>query len=451
MRDLHRSSALWITAWSRKTVQPPVAVHRAPWLLPVSRPPVRNGGLAVQSGRILELGRFNEVARNHPGAEVVDYPDAVLMPGLINAHAHLELSHLAYLSRRPSPSTFTGWIEHMLAERTKVGSEDKVIQEAARVVLADQQRQGVVVVADISNTGLTRDLSSEFTGRLFCFKEYLGLRASELTASLHSLKAEVEHPDVHCTAHAPYSTHIQLLLSLKNRAVRLGQIFPVHVAESSAEHAMVSRGRGEMLEFLEQRGFWDDSFQPTGMDSNGSVSYLHRHGLLDSGTLCVHCIHVTGQEIDLLVETATKVCLCPGSNRYLGVGKAPVDKYLHKGILPALGTDSLTSNPELSIWHEMCLLAEEHPGIDPMDILRMATLGGAEALGLGNQLGSLEPGKEAAIIAVQLTEPVRSTFSLAEYLVYQNHQEPYLLRVSIAKTMQQRTALSRLLNVVPSG
>ncbi len=397
-----------------------VVVHRAPWLLPISHPPVQNGGVAVQAGRILAVSRFNEVSRKYPGAAIVDYPDAVLMPGLINAHIHLELSHLAYLSCQPSPSTFTGWITNMLAERIKVGADSKAIQEATRAVLADQQRQGVIAVADISNSGLTRDLSSEFTGRLFCFKEYLGLRASELAASLLNLEKEVERPDVCCTAHAPYSTHIELLSVLKNRAARLGQIFPIHVAESLAEQAMMNRGRGEMQEFLEQRGFWDESFQPTGSDSKGSVSYLHQHGLLDRRTLCVHCIHVTDQEIGLLAESGVKVCLCPGSNRYLGVGKAPADKYLDKGMLPALGTDSLTSNPELSLWREMRLLAEDHPGIDPVDILRMATLGGAEALGLGDQLGSLEAGKEAAILAVNLASSVRNVFSLAECLVYQN-------------------------------
>ncbi len=400
-----------------------LTIHRAPWLLPISRPPIADGGLAVRAGRILDIGGFKQVVRSHPGAEIIDHPDAVLMPGLINAHTHLELSHLAHLSQEPSPTSFTGWIGHMLAERTKADADKKTIQDAARAVLVEQQRQGVIAIADISNTGLIRELIPEFPGHLLCLKEYLGLRASELAASLSSLKEEAgypDHPDICCTAHAPYSTHIDLLRALKNRTTRLGQIFSIHVAESTAEHDMISQGKGEMRNFLEQRGFWESSFRPTGSDSKGSVSYLHQHGLLDSRTLCVHCIHVTGQEIDLLAETDAKVCLCPGSNRYLGVGTAPVEKYLRKGILPALGTDSLTSNPELSIWREMRLLADEHPTIDPADILRMATLGGAEALGLDRRLGSLEAGKEAAISAVKLPGSVQNAFSLAECSVYQD-------------------------------
>ena len=394
-----------------------LTIHRAPWLLPISHPPLADGGIAVRAGLIVDIGGFKQIAHHYPDAKIIDHPDAVLMPGLINAHTHLELSHLAHLSQEPSPSSFTGWIGHMLAERAKADADKKTIQDAARAVLSQQQNQGVVAIADISNTDLIRELIPEFSGRLLCLKEYLGLRTSELAASLNNLKVEADHPDVYCTAHAPYSTHLELLHALKNRATRLGQIFSIHTAESTAEHDMISQGKGEMRDFLEQRGFWASSFRPTGSASKGSVSYLHQHGLLDNRTLCVHCIHVTGQEMDLLAESGAKVCLCPGSNRYLDVGTAPVGKYLRKGILPALGTDSLTSNPELSIWREMRLLAEEHPTVNPADILRMATLGGAETLGLERTLGSLEAGKEAAISAVKLAGSVRNVFSLAEYLV----------------------------------
>ncbi|XOF33072.1 MAG: amidohydrolase family protein [Candidatus Electrothrix sp. YB6] len=398
----------------------PLAVHRAPWVLPISRPPIQDGGVALRAGKICAVSRFSEVLRRHPDAAVLDHPDAVLLPGLINAHTHLELSHLAYLSRQPAPPTFTGWIAQMLAERAKVADDTETIAAAAaRTALTEQQRQGVVAIADISNSGLTRNFSSAFTGRLLCFKEYLGLRADEVTMALKGLAKEGVQP---CTGHAPYSTHPDLLRALKSRAGRLGHIFPIHVAEPAAENTLINQGTGEIRDFLEQRGFWNDSFQPLGRGSEGSVTYLHRHSLLDRRTLCVHCIQVTEQEIDLLAENGARVCLCPSSNRYLGVGKAPAEKYLRNGILPALGTDSLTSNPELSLWREMRLLAEDHPGIAPADILRMATLGGAQALGLDRVLGSLEAGKEAAIIAAELPEAIRNLSAVQEYLVHSVQQ-----------------------------
>ena len=170
-----------------------------------------------------------------------------------------------------------------------------------------------------------------------------------------------------------------------------------------------------MRKFLEERGFWDGSLQAMG-NAGGSVKYLHKLGLLDSKTVCVHCVHVSKEEIGLLAGTGAKVCLCPGSNRYLGVGKAPVTSFLEHGILPALGTDSLTSNPELSLWREMRLLAEDHPTLHPADILRMATLGGATALGLEKQFGSLEVGKKAAYSTVQLNCLPKNILMLHECL-----------------------------------
>ncbi|MCW5205296.1 hypothetical protein VU02_05205, partial [Desulfobulbus sp. N2] len=175
-----------------------LAIHRAPWLLPIRRPPLANGGIAVRAGLIIDIGDFKQIAHHYPEAKIIDHPDAVLMPGLINAHTHLELSHLAYLSQEPSPSSFTGWIGHMLAERAKADADKKTIVDAARTVLSQQQDQGVVAIADISNTGFIQELVPEFQGRLLCLKEYLGLRTSELAAALDSLKEEVDHPNICC-------------------------------------------------------------------------------------------------------------------------------------------------------------------------------------------------------------------------------------------------------------
>lgn len=396
-------------------MQPSVVVHRAPWVLPIARSPITDGGVAVQSGRITAVGRFSEIARNLPDVTVVDHPDSVLLPALVNAHTHLELSHLAHLSQQPPPATFTGWIENMLVVRAKSGFNDEAVEEAARSSLVGQQHDGVIAIGDISNTGLTKNLFSDFLGKLLCFKEYLGLRASGVEPSLQALQTEAVHHL--CTAHAPYSTHADLLRALKKRALIAGHVFPIHVAEPLAESDMMSRGRGEFVDFLGRRGFWDGSFQPTGIDNTGSVQYLHQLGILDDKTLCVHCIHVSEAEIELLIKTGSKVCLCPGSNRYLGVGKAPVDRYLQVGMLPALGTDSLASNPKISMWREMQLLADDHPDVDSTDILAMATVGGAEALGLDSEIGSLEPGKQATFLSVLLPDTVKNAADVYDYLV----------------------------------
>lgn len=390
-------------------------LHRAPWVLPIAHAPITDGAVAVRSGRVTAVGRFSDIKSNLADIRVVDHPDSVLLPALVNAHTHLELSHLAHLSRQPSPATFTGWIDKMLYARARSGLNDKTVLEAARESLTNQHHDGVIAVADISNTALPRTLSADFPGKLLCFKEYLGLRASGVEPSLQTLQTEADHHC--CTAHAPYSTHADLLGALKKRATLAGHVFPIHVAEPETESDMISRGRGEFVDFLERRGFWDGSFQPTGIDNSGSVLYLHQLGVLDDKTLCVHAVHVSDAEIELLVQSGSRVCLCPGSNRFLGVGKAPVKEYLQAGMLPALGTDSLASNPEISMWREMKLLAEDHPGVDPAEILSMATAGGAEALGLDFEIGTLEPGRQARFLAVSLPDTVNTTKTVYEYLV----------------------------------
>lgn len=390
-------------------------IRRAPWLLPVSSPPVADGGIAVQAGRIAAVGPFREVRRSWPGAQVIEHPDCVLLPGLINAHAHLELSHLSQLGQQPAPSSFPAWIERLLAARSQASADDAAVLKAARQALAQQQAEGVAVLADISNSGLTSQLlAAEFSTRLLVFKEYLSLRTDSAEAALLRLQQESDKQP--CTGHAPYSTHPLLLHGLKARARRLGHIFPIHTAESTAEIELLRSGQCELRVFLEQRGAWDGTFLPMGK-AGGAVHYLHQHGLLDSRTLCVHCVHIDKEEIALLAASGAKVCLCPGSNRSLDVGKAPLASLLRQGILPAIGTDSLASNPQLSVWRELRLLAEEQPSVPPETLLAMATLGGAAALGLDKALGSLEAGKEAVILTAAMERVPPDAAGVLEWLM----------------------------------
>lgn len=382
---------------------PAPVLHRASWLVPVSRPVIRDGGLVVQDGIILDLGPFETMQALFPGAEVQTHPDTLLLPGLINAHIHLELSHLGFLAQRQQrPATFTGWIEEMLQERERHGVMGLQVTAAAREVLARQHRDGVIALADIGNTDTCLEIQAGFPGIVQSYLELLGLSRAAAERSLAVLAGQDDSRM--CTAHAPYSTHRQLIVALKERARRLGHRFPIHVAEPAVEEEMVCYGRGEIADFLRRRGFWDGSFQPAGIDNAGSVQYLDQLGVLDTDTLCVHCVHVRKEAIQIMARQQVKICLCPGSNRFLGVGKAPVADFLAAGLLPALGTDSLTSNPEVSLWREMHILRQDHPALSGRNILAMATMGGARALGLEQDYGSLEPGHRAAVLAIAAGE-----------------------------------------------
>jgi len=257
-------------------------------------------------------------------------------------------------------------------------------------------------VCDVGNGATSYSIAETSRAECLFFQEMLGVTERAAQAVISVLPV-----DRQCTAHAPYSCHRSLLLALKARARYSGRLFPIHVAESLDEIEFLQSGHGPFRQFLTERlqqvgalAAGQDLSDLVSIPGCGSVEYLHRLELLDSRTICVHAVHVSDSEVDLLASARAKVCLCPGSNRLLGVGKANVSQFVKRQILPGLGTDSLTSNVCLDLWHEMRVLQEDHPYLSPELIFGMATQGGAETMGVSNRLGSLAPGREAKMLAV---------------------------------------------------
>lgn len=396
-----------------------ITIHRAPWVVPVSHPAIPDGAVAVQNKRILNVGGYNDLITRHPGSIVKEHAGSVLLPPLVNAHIHLELSHICIPKLHKTVTGFTSWINKLLDTRERYGAIGDLAEKAARDTLMQQYGHGVVALGDIGNTDFIEQFTNDFPGSMLHFNEVLG-RSSKSRRSILERVAQAEKTKMF-TAHAPYSTHAELIKALKQRARTLGHPFPIHVAESQSESELLNHGSGELYEFLIQRGFIDKSFEPpAAIDNPGSVQYLNTLGVLDKQTICVHCIHVSSEEIEILAETKTNVCLCPGSNRYLNVGRAPVKQFLDHDLLPALGTDSTASNPELSIWREMRLLKEDHPEVRASDIFSMATSGGAAVLGLDKDYGTLEKGKKAQLLAVMLPGEIQNPDVLFDILVTDN-------------------------------
>lgn len=209
-------------------------------------------------------------------------------------------------------------------------------------------------------------------------------------------------------AHAPYSVssrYLQLLLQfLQKDPLWLDQPFSIHVAESKDESIFLSTAGGEIRQFLIDRGGWDPDWIPP---QTTPVQYLFQQGILGTNTICVHAVQVCDQDIEILARTRSKVCICPRSNHALAVGLAPVEKFLQKGISVCLGTDSLASNTSLCLWQEMFFLKNALPSLSSDQILKMATLSGALALG-EKGFGSIEAGKYASLIFLPVTAPSAS-------------------------------------------
>jgi aminodeoxyfutalosine deaminase len=168
-----------------------------------------------------------------------------------------------------------------------------------------------------------------------------------------------------------------------------------------------------LRDFLAERGLDLAAFPPPGCSP---VAWLDSLGLLDEQTLCVHAVRVDEDDVARLAARRAGVCLCPGSNRHLGVGKAPLATMLRHGITPALGTDSLAGNPDFSLWQEMKLLREDHPEVPPATVLAMASQAGARLLGREGESGVIAPGVEAALPAVVCPAAAGGVDAALEYL-----------------------------------
>jgi aminodeoxyfutalosine deaminase len=370
-------------------------LYSAPWVLPITSPAIQNGAVAVKDGRIEAVGPAAEIRAGCGDREEIRC-HGVLMPALVNAHIHLELSYLTGIKRPTVGQKMCVWIEDLILARGECRFTTEEREHCRQLALRDQHRSGVVLLADIGNEPYLLSPDSPDLPLVLHFQEFLAPTRPATEAAKTALEGL---PDsVAATAHAPYSTSPELVCVLKNRSRRLDQIFSLHVAESSEEIEFLRSATGSFRDFLERRGAWDATFLPGGNDLDGTVMYLQQLGVLDSKTLCVHCVHITENEISLLVEKDAHVCLCPGSNRFLRVGKAPVERMLRHGLLPGLGTDSIASNQTLDLWREMRILREEYPDLDPGKILEMATLGGAAALQCEDDFGSLSPRRRAVFL-----------------------------------------------------
>lgn len=384
---------------------------------------LEDGAIVVSGGLIRAIDRYRQIKKDFGHYPVMDQQGSILVPALVNGHCHLELSHPElYPFHRADESCngdMTGWIRALLAARENFHRQhakpELLILEYARKTLQEMYNQGVFFIGDVGNSLASRKIGSGQKPQVRFLLEVLGLTQQAEAKAFERLAdiAADELLDIDCTPHAPYSTTPALIRAMKRNAAANGRILSIHVAESEGEVEFLKHGTGAFVDFLRKRGAWDKSFC---IPAQTPIHYLDNLGILDSRTICVHCVHLAQSEIAILAARKAKVCLCPGSNRFLGVGRAPVTDLLDHGILPALGTDSRTSNSDVNIWREMRLLREDQPGLSPDSVFAMATYGGADAWGLSAEIGSLETGKKSLILAVDNKENADSSLQIFDFL-----------------------------------
>jgi cytosine/adenosine deaminase-related metal-dependent hydrolase len=342
--------------------------------------------VAIEDGRIVWVGPRH--GPGQPDGPLKDLGDGVLAPGLVNAHCHLELSHLA--GRLPAGTGFVPWVEALVAERGR--DEPEPVRARAREGIRALEESGTVAVGDVSNALGHLDLLQDSRLHAVVFFELLAWDPGRSEATLQAAEARLAGGSngrvrVRLAAHAPHSVSPPLLEGLRQR----GGPASIHLAESAAETAFLSAGGGDWAAFLERRGLGRVPFRAPGLSP---VRYLDSLGVLRPGLVAAHCVRVDAADRALLARRGVNVALCPRSNRNLGVGLPPLPELLADGVRLCLGTDSLASAESLDLLEDAALLHRTYPQVDPAALVHMATAGGAAALGFG-ELGTLAAGQRA--------------------------------------------------------
>ncbi|MFZ4857141.1 MAG: amidohydrolase family protein [Desulfuromonadaceae bacterium] len=379
---------------------PKEVIYSASWLLNPDAPPVAGGALLVHDGNIAETGTLSALRSKH-SAPVVDFPGCALLPGFVNAHTHLELTHFpSWLHKSPvdyAPRHFADWIIQLIKVKRGLTDDDyrHSIREGVRMCL----ESGTTAIGEIvSNPAMAEQYyRSPLAGRLYfeLLGQESGLFQNKLAAAMTAVLCEdVQTIPPGLSPHAPYTVAEKHLATIRETSASHRLPLAIHISESRSEADFVFDGSGELASTFFPFVGWEPFLgNPPGCSS---TELLHRHGLLTSATLAVHCVHVSASDADILKKSGAHIALCPRSNDLLDVGRAPVALFKKVGIPLALGTDSLASNNSLSMWDELRFALEIFPDdLTGQDAFRMVTSEGAAALGITATCGSLDAGKRA--------------------------------------------------------
>ncbi len=371
----------------------------ARWVLPMGAPPIRNGAVLLDAdGRIAAVGPDAEVP-SPPGVPQSDWPSAVLLPGFVNAHTHLELTGFAGLADEADFSAWIRRIRALKAERTPAE-----FLAAAREGLASCHAAGVTTVADTGDSGAVIQALAEAGGSGVAYHEVFGPHPDQWRESLAGLQQRVgelrrfvsDRVRLGVSPHAPYTVSAELYVAVARYAEREGLPMAVHLAESEAESSLLHDASGAFADAWTARGI---PLPP--LPGRSPVAWLETHGVLGERTLAIHVVRAEQGDVDRLVRTRTAVAHCPRSNRRHAHGAAPLAAFLEAGLRVGVGTDSVASVGVLDLLAEV-RAARALAGLDAEAALALATRDAARAIGLGEEVGTLQAGRwgDVAVVAI---------------------------------------------------
>lgn len=377
--------------------------YRAGYVVPVTAPPIVDGIVAVNGDRIAYVGP----AAAAPAGRTVDLGHALLLPGLVNVHTHLELTAMRGFLEGLD---FRSWILRLTTAKRAVLSRDMLL-DAARYGIAEGLRHGVTTFADTCDSGVAFDAMCERGVRGIMYQEVFGPDPAQCAASLAELREKIDRlrplqtslVRLGVSPHAPYTVSDELFTAVARYAREAGLPSAIHIAESDVEQDLVVHGEGAFADGLRARGI------PVAARARTPIELLATLDVLSARPLLIHCVRVDDSDVARLAQSHCSVAHCPASNAKLGHGIAPLTDFMAAGILVGLGSDSVASNNRMDLLAEARLAAlfqrvrrKSSSEVSASDAIRLATLGGAQAIGVGDEIGSLEVGKAADLAAFPL-------------------------------------------------
>jgi len=388
-----------------------VPTFTAAWVLPISAPPIRNGFVTLEGERITAVG-------DRAPADAASLGNVAILPALVNAHTHLELS---YLHGRVPPSTsFNDWVMVLMAlRRDHPDPAAPAIIEAARHAIAHARASGTGLFGDVSNTLVTVPLLRDAGMAAHVFYELIGFshpdpvgRVREARAAADAAAINAGGVRVSLAPHAPYSVSSELFIAIRSDVdAHPDSVTTVHLGESAAEVELLRQGSGPARVMLERLGVWSNEWQIPGVSPSEYVAALD---FLGADSLVVHGVQFTREDLARVKTAGSPLVSCPRSNTYVGVGAPPLESFYAAGVPVAFGTDSLASVADLNMFAELAEARRIAPTVSARELLRSATLTGAQALRYDDDYGSIAAGKRAALIAVRVPPDV---VDVEEYLV----------------------------------